>query len=188
MAPARCRRTLGTIEPMNTKFLHGVAKIFESDVECERREQLQLDQRRQARLARQQIVEQAARLRDRIDDAQRVCDSRCAQFDRLALHSTDELYQGFATGNLTAVSLAERLAQLEAALKHRDAVLARIRAETVTLAETALISYESAHAEALKGVSLTPENESDFVPEALAYDFYTSGESSRRVKAGFINS
>jgi hypothetical protein len=170
-------------------FIHGVARIFESDEAREKRELAELEQRRQARLERQHIVQRAATFRDRVTEAERQFVRSVAPIDAAVGFDREKIYflwlnrNGGEPAGMQVEVLARMLAEHEAIKLHAEELKAYLFRQIVGLAQKALAEYEAQNSEALRGIELSPADEPPFEHQILPVDFYTSGASAAAVRA-----
>lgn len=169
--------------------IHSVTRLLGIEEQHEKRVQAKIDQRRQARLARQAVVQRAALLADRISEAERQFARSIAPVDNAVSFDPSGIYRLWLTRNggeaagMPIEDLARMLAEFEAMKIHSERLKRFVRDNTVAVAQKALADYKSKNAEILKGIELVPSDEPEFVHQVLPADHYLSGASSALVRA-----
>jgi hypothetical protein len=148
------------MSPTTKKFIHGVAALFESEIEAEQRKFDEIEAARRDRERREQIFRRAAALRDAVVNARREASELAGDVDRLLTFPVERIYESFLRRMINVEAAAERLGQIEIITRHKAAILKFADETIIAPAEKALANFEKENATGLAALGdLQPADE-----------------------------
>lgn len=175
------------------KFVHSVARLFENDIQREQRALARIETARQARLARQKIVQGAAALADAVTESERRLARLVAPINEALGVDRERIFFkwlvgcGVGAGDLKIEGLGEMLSSFDAIQNHAGDLKSYLHKQTVEVAKKRLADFQKEHADILAKIELVPADEPDFVPKVLSADHYRNGESAALVRAALAD-